>query len=222
MDKTLRVTGPAVCPACQIAGSDADGCRANQLSDGRVYCILCRSISSPIGRDVYSIYRMPFPVRKFVATMLSEEDPQAPMLKLTMASFGPDGSSSQAAAACAQGNEGVILNAGSLILSADPHGLSRLEVRFQADGLQHLPESFGRADAPALDHGSRQFLRNLQLHSCPPALEAAIGKLISIGFTVRHTDFSGASMRRIQLHCGGNIEGTNVPKGIMVEATYLV
>ena len=49
-----------------------------------------------------------------------------------------------------------------------------------------------------------------------------IGKLISIGFTVRHIDFSTASMRRIQLHCGGNIEGTNVPKGIMVEATYLV
>jgi hypothetical protein len=165
---------------------------------------------------------MPHPIKLLAHAILSEKDPRTPALKLTKAQFGPDGSSSQAVAACAQGNEGVILNGGMIIFSADPHGLSRLELRFQADELQHLPESFGRADAPALDHESRQFLRNLRLHSCPPALEAAIGKLISIGFTVRHTDFSGASMRRIQLHCGGNIEGTNVPKGIMVEATYLV
>jgi hypothetical protein len=165
---------------------------------------------------------MPHSIRSFVATMLREQEPEAPALKLKVATFGPDGSSSQASAACAQGNEGVILNGGSLVFSADPYGLSMLEVRFQADQLQDIPECFCRTKAPELDHESEQFLRNLRLHSCPPALEAAIGKLIRIGFAVRHTDFSGASIRRIQLHCGGNIEGINVPKGIMVEATYLV
>jgi hypothetical protein len=162
---------------------------------------------------------MPYLIKSFVATMLREREDHTPFLKLTMATFGPDGSSSQAAAACAQGNEGVILNHGALIFSADPHGLSRLEVKFQADELQDVPKDFTSNE---LDSKSRQFLHNLKLSSCPPALVAAIGKLISIGFSVRHTDFSGASMRRIQLHCGGHIAGSSIPKGIMVEATYLV
>jgi hypothetical protein len=154
--------------------------------------------------------------------MLRESEIHAPWLKLTLATFGPDGSTLQAAAACAQGNEGVILNAGTLLLSADRHGLSKLAVRFQADELQDVPEDFTRVKSGGLDQDAQQFLQNLTLSSCPPALVSAIGKLISIGFTVRHTDFSGASMRRILLHCGGNIAGTSVPKGIMVEATYLV
>jgi hypothetical protein len=168
------------------------------------------------------IYRMPHSVKSFVATMLREREAHSPFLKLTMATFGPDGSSFQAAAACAQGNEGVILNGGFLIFSADPYGLSRLEVKFQADELQDTPEDFSRIKTSGLDHDSQQFLHNLKLSSCPPALLQAIGKLITLGFTVRATDFSGASMRRIVLHCGGVIAGTNVPKGIMVQATYLV
>lgn len=169
-----------------------------------------------------SVYRMPYSVRTFVATMLREPKDHTPSLKLTMATFGPDGSSSQAAYACAQGNEGVILNHGALIFSADRPALSRLEVKFQADELQDIPEDFAAIKRTELNQDSRQLLANLKSHSCPPALETAIGKLISIGFTVRVTDFSGASMRRIQLHCGGNIAGTKIPKGIMVEATYLV
>lgn len=205
-----------------MTGHDGDSCRANQLSDGRILCIICASVIAPFDAHALPVYRMPHSVKSLVATMLRESEIQAPCLKLTLATFGPDGSSFQAAAACAQGNEGVILNAGTLLLSADRHGLSTLAVRFQADELQEVPADFTRVKAAALDHEGQQFLQNLKLSSCPPALVSAIGKLISLGFTVRHTDFSGASMRRILLHCGGNIAGTSVPKGIMVEATYLV
>jgi hypothetical protein len=205
-----------------MSGHDADSCRANQLSDGRILCVICASIIAPFDAKAMPVYRMPYAVRCFVAAMLREKEVHAPSLKLTMATFGPDGSSSQAAAACAQGTEGVILNYGALIFSADRHALSKLEVRFQADELDQLPKDFAVAKPRELDVDAQAFLRQLKLHSCPPALEAAIGKLITIGFSVRHTDFSGASMRRIQLHCGGNIAGTKVPKGIIVEATYLV
>jgi hypothetical protein len=183
---------------------------------------MCASFIAPFDAQAMPVHRMPYSIRSFVATMLREKQVHAPSLKLTMASFGPDGSSFQAAAACAQGNEGVILNSGILIFSADPYGLSRLEVRFQADLLQEVPKDFARIKAHEFDPDARQSLSNLKLNNCPPALEAAIGKLLSIGFTVRLTDFSGATTRRIQLHCGGNIAGTNAPKGIMVEATYLV
>jgi len=222
MNQKITITGSAVCPACQLTGHDADFCRANQLSDGRILCVNCGSYIAPFEVQALPVNRMPLSLRSFVATMLREPEVHAPSLKLTMASFGPDGSSSQAAAACAQGNEGVILNQGALIFSADRHALSRLEVRFFADQLQGIPDDFTRITPVAIDQESQRFLRNLKLSSCPPALLSAIGKLLSIGFTVRLTDFSGASMRRIQLHCGGNIAGTNVPTGIMVEATYLV
>jgi hypothetical protein len=222
MDKTITITGPATCEVCALSGGDGDSCRANKLEGGRIFCILCKSFSSPIDRTTRQVYGMPLTIRNFVATMLREQEPDAPALTLTVASFGPDGSSSQAAAACAQGNESVVLNAGALTFSADAYGLSRLEVRFSADMLEDLPAQFCRADASALDDESQQLLRNLRLHSCPPVLEAAIGKLISLGFSVRHLDFSGQSMRHIQLHCGGTIAGTELPKGIMVEATYLI
>ncbi len=205
-----------------MTGHDGDSCRANQLSDGRILCYNCGSVIAPFDTPAMPIYRMPHSVKSFVATMLREKLVHAPFLKLTLATFGPDGTSRQAAAACAQGNEGVILNGGNLIFSADPYGLSRLEVRFQADQLEDVPADFTCIKNSGPDQQAQQFLHNLSLSSCPPALANAIGKLLSIGFTVRHTDFSGASMRRIQLHCGGNLKDTNVPKGIMVEATYLV
>jgi hypothetical protein len=154
--------------------------------------------------------------------MLRQKDVHAPALKLTMATFGPDGSSSQAAFACAQGNEGVILNHGALIFSADSYGFSKLAVNFQADLLQDIPVDFEHTPSRGIDQHAQELLSSLKRHRCPAALEAAIGKLISIGFTVRLTDLGRTSMSRIQLHCGGNIAGTNVPKGIMVEATYLL
>lgn len=222
MNEPITITGNASCPACEISGHDGDSCRAYRLSDGRVSCPNCLSVTAPFDAKAMPVYRMPYAVRTFVATMLREPKDHTPSLKLTMASFGPDGSSSQAAYACAQGNEGFILNQGALIFSADRHALSRLEVKFQADELQDVPEDFAAIKSTELNQDSQQFLANLRLHSCPPALEAAIGKLISIGFVVRIMDLSVASMRRIQLHCGGNIAGTKIPKGIMVEATYLV
>jgi hypothetical protein len=205
-----------------MSGHDGDSCRANQLSDGRVLCITCGSYITPFDAQVNAVYRMPFAIRTFVATMLREREIHAPSLKLTMASFGPNGTSEQASAACAQGNEGVILNSGYLIFSAAPYGLAKLEVRFQADELQSVPEDFSRTSTREPGPQQLQFLQNLSLNSCPPALVAAIGRLIAIGFEVRHLDYTGASMRRIQLHCGGLISGTSTPKGIIVEATYLV
>jgi len=218
MQEPIFISGSTVCPACQMSGHDGDSCRANQLSDGRILCINCGSYIEPIGASAMAVYQMPFPVKCLTAALMRESELHVPALKLTMAAFGPDGSSTQASAACAQGTEGVILNAGRLAFS---HGLSSLEIRFQADELQDLPRAFGQK-ARELSEDEQQFLHNLRLHSCPKALESAIGKLFSLGFTMRHIDFSGASMRRIALHCGGNIAGTKVPKGIMVEATYRV
>ncbi|MBS1997484.1 MAG: hypothetical protein JSS86_14285 [Cyanobacteria bacterium SZAS LIN-2] len=222
MNAKITITGFAVCQACQMSGHDGDSCRANQLSDGRTGCINCGSYTVPFDSHKLPVYSLPPSIKSFVATMLRESEPYEPYVKLAMVQFGPDGSSSQAAAACAQGNADVILNGGRLAFSADDHGLSRLAVSFDASELQDVPQNFDFAARKELDVESQQFLRNLKLHSCPPALVAAIGKLIKMGFAVRHTDFSGASMRRILLHCGGNIAGTSVPKGIMVEATYLV
>jgi len=166
---------------------------------------------------------MPESIKSFVATMLQEPNVHTPALELKMASFGPDGSTSQAAYACAQGNEGVILHQGRLLFSAGPYSFARLEVKFQADELQDVPAEFSCPQTLEVDDESQQFLENLTLSSCPPSLKNAINKLIAIGFTVRRPlDFSGSHMRRIQLHCGGNIAGTSIPKGIMVEATYLV
>ncbi len=221
MNAKITITGSSVCPACQMTGHDGDSCRANQLSDGRILCVMCGSVIAPIDAAVMSVYRMPHSLKSLVATMLRERDVHAPYLKLTLATFGPH-ASSNLAAACAQGNEGTILNHGSLILSAERHSFAKLQVTFQADELQDVPEDFTCLKNIAPSQKTEQFLRNLTLHSCPPALAKAIGRLISIGFKVRVQDFSAGSIRRIQLHCGGNIAGTSVPKGIMVEATYLV
>jgi len=223
MNAEIKITGSSVCPACMMAGHDADFCRANLLSDGRILCYNCGSVITPFEAVAMPVNRMPHSIKSFAATMLREHHLHAPGLKLTMASFGPDGSSSQAASACAQGTEGVILNQGYLIFSAGPYSFAKLEVKFMADELQDVPAEFICPKTLEVDDESRQFLENLSLASCPPALKNAINKLIAIGFTVRRPlDFSGAHTRRIQLHCGGNIAGTSVPKGIMVEATYLV
>jgi hypothetical protein len=203
-----------------MLGHDGDFCRATSLSDGRIMCVNGCGFIAPFAA-VSVPADMPYSLKSLLATMLGERELHAPYLKLTLATFGPH-ASSNLAAACAQGNEGTILNHGMLILSADRHGLSKLQVTFQADELQAVPEDFTCLKNNALDHETEQFLRNLTLHSCPPALVKAIGKLISIGFKVRVQDFSTGSYRRVQLHCGGNIAGTSVPKGIMVEATYLV
>ena len=220
MNEKIKYDGFAVCQACEMSGHDADSCRANKLSNGLTMCITCGSYTMPIGTEARPVYGMPRKVKTLVAALLREPELHVQKLQLAFAQFGPDGSSSQAAAACAQGNEGVILNAGRLILSADRHANSKLEIRFQADELNDVPD-FSRPPQGGLDEMSAQFLRNIKAHSCPPALEAAIGKLLAFGFTVRPLDY-GSSMRRISLHCGGNIAGTAVPKGIMVEATYLV
>ena len=222
MKQPIKTVGFAVCPACQMSGSDADGCRANALSDGRIMCVNCGSFVSAFDYHKIPVHSMPFQIKTFVATMLRQSQIDAPYVTLTMAQFGPDGTASQASAAVATGNVETILNGGRLIFSADAHGLSRIEVSFDASELQDVPRNFAHAGNRLLDEQQQQFLHNLKLHSCPPTLVAAIGKLLQLGFVVRNTDYSGASMRRIQLHCGGNIAGTRTPKGIMVEATYLV
>jgi hypothetical protein len=221
MNNSIRIIGFAVCPACQLVGHDADSCRANQLSDGRVKCFNCGSFIAPFDASAATVRQMPYQLKTLVALLLREHDGRVPLLRLAGASFGPDGSSSQAAFACAQGNEGVILNGGNLQFSAGEYSFGKLSVRFMADELADVPAEFTCPRNYEPDVETRQLLQDLQTRNCPAALVSAIGRLVSVGFTVRHTDLSGA-MHRVLLHCGGNFDRISVPKGIMVEATYLV
>ncbi|MBU6453604.1 MAG: hypothetical protein KGS72_17630 [Cyanobacteria bacterium REEB67] len=227
MSEKITVKGFAVCQACQLSGHDGDSCRANELSNGDTWCINCGCYSLPLSSSTSALFGLPSKVKAVVVALMREKELYVPKLRIMSAQFGPDGTASQAAAACAQGNEGVILNGGRVVFSGDKYNFARMELRFQADELDEVPDFSGAAAHPSTKDGFAdeqvtQFLRQLKAHGCPPVLETAIAKLMAFGFTVRHLDFGSSSNRRILLHCGGNIANTAIPKGIMVEASYLV
>ncbi|HEY9870180.1 MAG TPA: hypothetical protein V6D08_13520 [Candidatus Obscuribacterales bacterium] len=210
MSKSLKITGFAVCPAGDLRGHDADEQRANQMADGRVYCIFC-GIVNPLGDKAAAVRRLPAEVKAVIASLISTTDPDEEVFQVAGVTEG----SGNGAVAQGFGPEDI---GTTVSLARGRYADEKVEISFTGRDLE-----VARSSEPTDGDGQfgAAYDRKRVNGIVPVGVDQAATKLAAAGFRLVNANIDGL-MRSLTLVKGRQIPGKTTLLGIRAQVTWIV
>ncbi|GEM_PF-2674757 len=192
--ETRKIVGTACCPVCSLNGHDGDSCRANLLSDGRIFCLLGGHESAPID----------FRVRPYVAALVAAKVGDEPFL--VKAVNRGDGYGAYHLG----GDVDSIMT--TIILARGQYADEKIEISYTDADLKF-------AQNPSLDAGDNYDRKSIDC-PVPYGIDQAARTLAGNGFRFASATI-GDSMRSLTFIKGSIIPGTKAKMGVRAQLTWI-
>lgn len=195
---TTKIVGSAACPVCQIReGNPNSESRACLGADGRISCVLCGRISTPVPPAAGDIYAQPEIIRNTVAELVSSTSVEAEIFRLAGITSG-DGFGAYHLG----GSIEDVLT--TVSMARGKHAFERVELSFTANDLKFAEQ----ADPGIGKDYDRKSIGCL----VPIGIDQAARALVAQGFRFTGANV-GASLRTLTLIKGGAIDGAQKADG---------
>jgi len=222
MDKNAKTTGFAVCPRGSLLNHDGDEQRANQLSDGRVLCVLC-GVCNPLGNKENAVRQLPQEVKTAIAELITAPSSDHEAFKVAAITQGSGvtqgcaGDTERGIPAMAAGcnpEERAPEDVGTAVsLTLGQYSDVTVEISFNGYGVKAAQEA-EPSDGEAYD---RKRIKCI----VPVGADQAAQNLTKCGFRLVASNPDGM-MRSLTLVKGRRIPGKPTIIGIRARVTWIV
>lgn len=204
------IVGTAVCPIASLLGYDADGSRANQLNDGRVFSVF-NGFSYPIEHGVAAAFaKLPDAMKNVVLSLIRKERKDEFPFRLASIQegsgvgavaqgFGPDDIATT-----------IVLTRTPVDADACPYKVERIEITFTGNDLKSAAKSDEKVGADNLSRCS---------FPVPGATSEAFGTLVKQGFRLVHADAEGIAPRLVMVK-GYRLPGKPTILGVRAQLSW--